>query len=136
MSTWVYNDGGRAEAGYKSTAGDCVVRAIAIVMEIPYKVIYDDLRYFLADRNEPSPRNGVSDYYLKMYLRNLGFRYKEIASETVTLHKDELPKSKVIAHLPGHVTAVVDGTINDTYDPNQKKHQRLFGYWLAPERKK
>jgi hypothetical protein len=30
------NDGGRAAAGYKGKAGDCVVRSIAIVTNLPY----------------------------------------------------------------------------------------------------
>jgi hypothetical protein len=136
MTTWVYNDGGRAEAGYKSTAADCVVRALAIAMDLPYKVIYEDLRNYLADRNQPSPRNGVRVDLVKQYFAYFGFRYRKINSETVTLHKDELPKGRVIANLPKHVTAVIDGIVNDTYDPNQKKHQRLLGYWILPERKK
>ena len=37
------NDGGRAAAGYKGKAGDCVVRSIAIVSGLSYQVIYDDL---------------------------------------------------------------------------------------------
>lgn len=32
-----YNDGGRAEAGFKGTTGDCVCRAIAIATERPYR---------------------------------------------------------------------------------------------------
>ena len=31
------NDGGRAAAGYKGKAGDCVVRSIAIVTKLPYQ---------------------------------------------------------------------------------------------------
>jgi hypothetical protein len=129
MTTWVYNDGGRAEAGYKSTAADCVVRAVAIVMEIPYKVIYEDLRHFLTSRGAPSPRNGIYEEDAHLYLKQMGFRYKKINGDTVTLHRDQLPKGKVIANLPRHATAVVDGIVNDTFDPNAKKHQRLLGYW-------
>ena len=33
------NDGGRAAAGYKGKAGDCVVRSIAIVTNLPYQKI-------------------------------------------------------------------------------------------------
>ena len=33
------NDGGRAAAGYKGKAGDCVVRSIAIVTGLPYQKI-------------------------------------------------------------------------------------------------
>ena len=37
------NDGGRAAAGYKGKAGDCVVRSIAIVTGLSYQKVYDDL---------------------------------------------------------------------------------------------
>ena len=40
---WHYSDGGRATAGYKGDAGDCVTRAIAIATEIPYQEVYDGL---------------------------------------------------------------------------------------------
>ena len=36
---WIYSDGGRAAAGYKGDAGDCVTRAIAIATEIPYQEV-------------------------------------------------------------------------------------------------
>ena len=32
---WVYDDGGRAAAGYKGKTGDCVARAIAIASSLP-----------------------------------------------------------------------------------------------------
>ena len=37
------NDGGRAAAGFKGQAGDCVVRSIAIATGMPYQKVYDDL---------------------------------------------------------------------------------------------
>ena len=41
--TWTFDDGGRAAAGYKGNAGDCVVRAIAIASGGPYSEVYKDL---------------------------------------------------------------------------------------------
>ena len=40
---YVYNDGGRAHAGYKGDTGDCVVRSVAIVTGIPYQTVYDEI---------------------------------------------------------------------------------------------
>ena len=40
MIGYRYDDGGRAAAGFKSNAGDCVIRAIAILTGVPYIVIY------------------------------------------------------------------------------------------------
>jgi hypothetical protein len=36
-----YNDGGRSEAGFKGTTGDCVVRAIAIATKTDYLEVYN-----------------------------------------------------------------------------------------------
>jgi hypothetical protein len=38
------NDGGRAAAGFKGGAGDCVVRLIAIAANLPYLQVYEELR--------------------------------------------------------------------------------------------
>ena len=35
-----YNDGGRAAAGYKGQASDCVCRAIAIATGMQYEAVY------------------------------------------------------------------------------------------------
>lgn len=43
MDWFKYNDGGRADAGYKGHTGDCVARSIAIASGRPYKEIYDAL---------------------------------------------------------------------------------------------
>ena len=40
---FIVNDGGRAEAGYKGGAGDCVCRSIAIATGRPYQEVYDAL---------------------------------------------------------------------------------------------
>ena len=41
MPNWKLDDGGRAKAGYKGLAGDCVCRAIAIATGTPYGDVYD-----------------------------------------------------------------------------------------------
>lgn len=40
MNGFVVNDGGRAEAGFKPSGGDCVARSIAIITGKPYIDIY------------------------------------------------------------------------------------------------
>ncbi len=80
------NDGGRAAAGYKGKAGDCVVRSIAIVTNLPYQNIFD----FLYNSNEEfsttsrtllarsliqknySPSSVTLSLVLKRYLHKLG----------------------------------------------------------------
>lgn len=87
---FVFDDGGRAAAGFKGQAGDCVTRAIAIAAELPYQLVYDHLRAELteyADRHHDkaarqmqrkggrSPRNGVSKKVTRQYLESLGWRW-------------------------------------------------------------
>lgn len=136
---WIYNDGGRAAAGFKGTAGDCVARAIAIATGLPYKDVYNEL----AERNakagkSKSARNGVTKKVYKAYLRELGFTWVPtmfIGSGTkVHLSPDELPLGKtLIAEVSKHITCVIDGTIHDTYDPSRNATRAVYGYWLKPE---
>ena len=52
---FVFNDGGRANAGFKGRAGDCVVRSISIAAKLPYLEVYEYLRQenqrYAASRN-------------------------------------------------------------------------------------
>ena len=71
---FVYNDGGRAAAGYKGRAGDCVVRAIAIATQKPYQDVYDGINVLaLAERTRrgrrSSARSGVGRRTYERYLR-------------------------------------------------------------------
>ena len=43
MTQFTFNDGGRADAGFKGQTGDCVTRAIAIVAQKPYMEVYEAL---------------------------------------------------------------------------------------------
>ena len=43
MIDFIYNDGGRAEAGFKGKTGDCVARAVAIASGLPYKEVLESL---------------------------------------------------------------------------------------------
>lgn len=43
MSGFTYDDGGRAAAGFKGSAGDCVARSIAIVAGLHYTAVIDGI---------------------------------------------------------------------------------------------
>jgi hypothetical protein len=66
-SVFRFNDGGRKVAGFKGSAGDCVVRAVAIASELPYQEVYDALsegsrtqRVTRRGTRKASARNGVN----------------------------------------------------------------------------
>jgi len=143
----LYNDGGRAAAGFKGTTGDCVVRAIAIATGQDYQTVYDDL--FKAQKNfastgrsararnaakNPSPRNGVHKPVYKNYLLELGWNWLPTMSIgsgcTVHLRSDELPSGRLIVCVSKHVTAVIDGVLQDTYDCSRNGTRCVYGYFM------
>jgi hypothetical protein len=154
MQTFIYNDGGRADAGYKGTAGDCVCRAIANATKLPYQEVYD----VLAEGNATQPkgklrrrhgkkstgvrtaRHGISvkRQWFKNYMQDLGFEWvstMKVGSKVrVHLCKEELPKGTLVLQLSKHYTCMIDGVIYDTYNPQRidwdGRHIRtVYGYW-------
>ena len=149
-------DGGRVEAGYKGVTGDCVVRAIAVAVELPYQEVYDALydkakdvrdngrckiaRYYKKDRGRCSPRTGVHRKVYDAYLKAMGWEWQptmKIGSGCkVHLRADELPSGRIITRLSKHVCAVIDGVINDTYDPSRNGTRCVYGYYYNPNEDK
>ena len=145
-----YNDGGRAEAGYKGHARDCVVRAIAIATETPYQEVYDDLKkanqeYADSKRTKrakrikskgATPRNGNYRDVYQPYLESKGWSWKPTMKVgqgcKVHLKADELPSGKIICRLSRHLVAVVDGVVNDTYDSTRGGNRCVYGYFYNP----
>jgi hypothetical protein len=148
---FVRHDGGRAAAGYKGQASDCVVRAIAIAAELPYAKVYEDLmeamrRFGQSKRSRvakrirdkgASPREGVYDEVWKPYVEAMGWRWTptmQIGSGCkVHLRAGELPGGRVIARVSKHVVAVIDGAIHDTHDCSRRGTRCVYGYFVKGE---
>lgn len=128
-----YNDGGRAEAGFEGTAGDCAVRAIAIATELPYREVYDALW----EIGGKSPRDGVPKKVIDEYLKALGWKWVPTMGIgtgcKVHLKAEELPAGRIIARVSKHVTAVLDGVIHDSHDPSRDGTRCVYGYWTKDE---
>ncbi len=129
----VIDDGGRADAGYKGMAGDCVCRAIAIVTKRPYDEIYKRLatetgaqRAGKRGKRRASAREGINTkrQWFKDYMRELGFTWHptmQIGSGCkVHLADGELPMGRLVVNVSRHYTAVIDGVIHDTHDPQRE----------------
>ena len=151
-------DGGRADAGFtgKRDAGDCVTRAIAIALELPYRQVYDDLaeanvefgrtrRSRAAQRARKrgrTARNGVCDEVWKPYLEGKGWigvpLKKPGISATAHLAYGELPlmdsdrpaERRLIARVSGHICAVIDGAVHDNDDPTRDGTRMVYGVWV------
>ena len=142
------NDGGRAAAGFKGGAGDCVVRSIAIAANLPYMKVYEDLRQAnaryagerdnklsrLLNQRGSSPRNGNHRNVFHDYIMAQGFEWvptmKVGAGCRVHLRPDELPKGTLIVKVSKHLTAVIDGVIHDTHDPSRAGTRCVYGYYI------
>jgi hypothetical protein len=151
---FVKDDGGRSRSGIArggkgDEAGDCVVRAIAIAAQKPYREVHDAITAasvrFVADAKEgwgkqARRRSGVSLSLLHAdrgvhpdisgpYLKSLGWRYTTTKELRLHLRASELPPGRLIVHLPRHFCAVIDGVIRDTFDRSQEGRRRILGYW-------
>jgi len=140
---WVYDDGGRAAAGYKGSAGDCGVRAIAIAVGHDYAYVYDRAFDIARHVDKPgrshSPRDGFSTKAMHAFMAEEHWKWTptmSIGSGTqVHLRADELPTGRLIARCSKHYVAVIDGVIHDTGDPSRGGTRAVYGYWApAPVR--
>lgn len=139
-----YDDGGRAEAGFKGEApGDCVTRSIAIVTGRDYRETYDLINEASKeyDRTHRRPtryggqsaRKGVDNRVIRQLLADLGLAWHPTmvigSGTTVHLRREELPGGRLIARASKHLVAVVHGVIHDAFDPSRDGTRAVYGYW-------
>lgn len=143
-----FNDGGREAAGFQGSAGDCVVRSIAIALRLPYLRVYEDLRVanatYAQSRSDKlarrlnasgtSPRNGNHRNVFHEYILRHGFKWvptMQIGSGCqVHLRSNELPSGVLIVRVSKHLTTVIDGVIQDTHNPSRAGQRCVYGYYL------
>jgi hypothetical protein len=137
-----YNDGGRSEAGYKGSTGDCVVRAISIASQRTYKEVYDLVNSYASNEyksrvsKKSNARTGVRKSTIRKMMEDLGFVWTptmKIGSGCkVHLIESELPEGRLVVQVSKHITAVLDKVIHDTYDPSRDGTRCVYGYWRLP----
>ena len=131
LMKFIYDDGGRADAGFKGSTGDCVVRAIAIATSHDYQTVYDAINYLASSerkgkrkRGISSARTGVYRRTYEKYLLHHGWKWTPLmqigSGCTVHLCAEELPRTGTyILSLSRHLTTLIDGVIHDTSDPRR-----------------
>jgi len=148
--TWVFSDGGRADAGFQGSAGDCFVRAVAIASEQPYREVYDlvnkvakEMKHRLGTPTAQksrrvigslgNAREGVRSPLFHEVMRHLGWYWTPTMRFgqgcQVHLRPDELPPGRLVVRLTKHIVAVVDGVVHDTYDPSRCGNRCVYGYF-------
>lgn len=142
---FVFDDGGREDAGYKGMAGDCVVRSVAIATGEDYKTIYEAMWAIVRRQREAgvkgadkvSPRSGVPRGVYEQYLFENGWEWhtQMRVGQKARTHvlPYELPREDVIVRLSGHMSAIVNGEIHDTFDPSREGTRTVYGFFVRRE---
>ena len=141
-----YNRGGYTR-GSGLNRGDCVPRAITIATELPYQIVFDELQRRQTEwriksnskkaYNKKPHRNkcymGTYKEAYKPYLEELGWTWvpKMFIGQgfKTYLRKEDLPPGRLIVSVRKHLTAVVDGVVNDTWDCSQGGNKGVYGYY-------
>lgn len=153
-----FNDGGRAAAGYKGHTGDCVCRAICIVTGLPYQQVYDRLaegngtqrKSKCTPKRAKTAANGINvrRKWFRDYMNELGLIWVPtmLIGQGCKVHltDGELPAGRLIVSVSKHWTAVIDGTVNDLYNPERNikwlhgdgtttiQKRCVYGYYYKP----
>lgn len=136
---WQYNDGGRSEH-FKGETRDCVTRAITIATGRPYIEVYNAINE-LAKTERPRgkkkrshARTGVHKSTIRRYMASIGWTWvptMQIGQGCmVHLRADELPAGNLVVSVSKHETAVIDGIIQDIYDPSRDGTRCVYGYFV------
>jgi len=126
---FVYDDGGRSKVGYKSrvkNADDCVVRSIAIALDLPYDQVFRELMYIGLELGLYPNARSVHERYLKAHgwVKN---KCPRNASGNLIKLRDwcSAPHRAVVSN-SRHLTAIVDGKCRDTWDCT---YRPVNSYW-------
>lgn len=127
---WTYNDGGRAKYFTATGVRDCVARAVAIATNRDYKEVYNEIAKLIGY----TPRNGVYKKDTKKVMEYFGGTWVSCSGigtkNKVHLNATEMPlQGCFVCNLSKHVTCIINGVINDTYDPSRDGTRLVYGYW-------
>lgn len=139
---FVHDDGGRAAAGYKGSAGDCCARAFAIASGRSYQEVYDLINEFAGKerrgtrkRGMSSARTGVHKATAHKVAYALNNRVRWVPCMTigsgckVHMRDGDLPLGRLVVSLSKHYAAVIDGVLHDTFEDNRDGTRCVYGYW-------
>ena len=122
MIDFTYNDGGRKASGRKGNAGDCVVRATAILTGKPYAEIYSMMAEYNSvfsrkNAGKLSARNGVAKKAWKSAFKELGIVKQPAQCGAKLTYTEAYAKfGNCIVTTRKHICALVDGSVQDTFD--------------------
>ena len=100
---------------HKRHIDDCTIRAIGLVTNKSWNDTYKELST-LANKESlmMDSVEFIEKYLDSKYLRKCHY------SKTVQEFAKEFPKGKYLVTMNGHITAIIDGTIYDTFNPSNR----------------
>lgn len=94
---------------------DCVIRSISLLTDRDWKDVYKELVYFSSlEGYMTHDVDFVEDYLDDRYERECHY------SKTVGEFIEEFPYGKYAVTMQGHITAIIDGVVYDTFDPRNR----------------
>lgn len=102
--------------------GDCVIRAITKVLNLDYWDVFDEL----CDLMDETPgANYINQYSVfKKFFDNHGWEIREVTSKrTVKQFAEQFNCLDYILLVRGHMTAICNGDIYDTWNPSRYRVQ-------------
>ena len=141
MIGYEFNDGGRSAAGYKGTAGDCVTRALSILISGGEGATYKDVYSEFSKRNKVfngkrSARDGVSPKVWESVYKLHGLaRIALPKSQKLTYTEAYSIYGDCIVRTTKHVSAIIDGRLQDIFDGRTYLFVSEYGDVIARERK-
>lgn len=100
---------------YDNNISDCVVRSLSLLTNRTWRETYDELTDLAGDLGlmfDLVPF--VEDYLDDRYFRECHY------SKTIGEFAREHPYGKYAVTMEGHITAIIDGVIYDTFDPSER----------------
>ena len=126
---FVKTDGGRKDAGYKTTKpyeNDCVVRSISIALNEDYRTVFVEMMELGLEMGGYPSMKPVWEAYLgnKGWTKNKCPR--DAQGKLIKLRSWEDSPSRAVVLNSGHLTAIVDGAVHDTWDCS---YRPVNSYW-------
>lgn len=100
---------------YGNNIDDCVIRAISTLTDKSWRETYDELTYLAGNEGLMFENvEFVEEYLDERYQRQCHY------SKKVGEFCEEYPKGRYAVTMQGHITAIIDGCIIDTFDPSER----------------
>jgi hypothetical protein len=139
-----YNDGGRKASGHKGRRSDCVSRAIALALDLPYKEVWDYMTYMVKDgwSDGSTANGGVPSKIYGEFLEDRGWKGKWFdGHDRKPLRLFKPPYKNMIVKVKprntqgSHLVCIKDGKVLDSWNClKSKKHYYVLKIYYKMNR--